>query len=150
VHIAEVTHVDDARRAARELSRALRQFQPVHPKWRPTVLSCGGLTGDGLDGAWQAAGECRRELDRDGGRKGRRSQQRGSWRWDEVRHQLMDAFLHDPEVSRLIPGAEEGVRSGETTATLAARRLLDSFTRGDRPSEGMPAGQEEGDEGPKG
>lgn len=150
VNKADGPHVDDARRTARELSRALRLLQPVHPKWRPPVLTCSGLTGDGLDKVWQTVGEHRRVLEKDGGLEGRRSHQRVSWMWDQVRDQLMDAFLHDPEVSRLIPGAEEGVRSGETTATLAARRLLDSFTRGDRSSEGMPAGQQEGDEGPKG
>jgi LAO/AO transport system kinase len=54
--------------------------------------------------------------------------------WDQVHDQLMDSFLRDPGVCALKTGMEEDVRSGETTATLAARRLLESFTLGDSPS----------------
>jgi LAO/AO transport system kinase len=60
--------------------------------------------------------------------------------WDQVRDRLMDSFLRDPRVSRLTPGLEEDVRSGETTATLAADRLLDAFTRGDGARDGGTAG----------
>lgn len=145
VNKADGPHLDDARKAARELSRALRLLQPVHPEWRPPVLTCSGLTGDGLDEVWRTVGEHRSVLERDGGLGERRSGQRVSWMWDQVRDQLMDAFLHDPEVGRLIPGTEEEVRSGETTATLAARRLLGTFTQGDRLSEDVTAGRQEGD-----
>lgn len=146
VNKADGPHAADARKAARELSRALRLLQPVHPVWRPPVLTCSGLTGEGLDEVWEAVGEHRRVLERDGVLDERRSDQRVSWMWDQVRDQLMDAFLHDSEVSRRIPGAEEGVRSGETTATLAARRLLDSFTQSDTWQEGGTVDRQGDDE----
>ncbi|MEU1898160.1 methylmalonyl Co-A mutase-associated GTPase MeaB [Nocardiopsis dassonvillei] len=141
VNKADGPHADDARKAARELSRALRLLQPVHPDWRPPVLTCSGLTGDGLDEVWDAVTRHRAVLESDGALAERRSRQGVSWMWDQVRDQLMDAFLRDPRVASLLPGTEERVRSGETTATLAARTLLDSFTRdrGTRPT-GEPGG----------
>lgn len=131
VNKADGPHAADARKAARELSRALRMLQPLHPDWRPPVLTCSGLTGDGLDRVWSTVGEHRDVLSASGELDRRRSSQRVSWMWDQVRDQLMDGFLHDLEVAGLVPGAEEEVRSGETTATLAARRLLRAFTQRD-------------------
>ncbi|MFV2198065.1 methylmalonyl Co-A mutase-associated GTPase MeaB [Nocardiopsis sp. LOL_012] len=129
VNKADGPHADDARRAARELSRAMRLLRPVHPDWRPPVLTCSGLSGDGLDRVWESVLEHRRVLERGGALAERRSEQRVSWMWDQVRDQVMDAFLRDPQVSALLPGLEAGVRSGETTATLAARGLVEVFTR---------------------
>ncbi|GHD29582.1 ATPase/protein kinase [Nocardiopsis kunsanensis] len=131
VNKADGPHAADARKAARELSRALRMLQPLHPDWRPPVLTCSGLTGDGLDRVWSSVGEHRDVLSASGELDRRRSSQRVSWMWDQVRDQLMDGFLGDPEVGALVSGAEEEVRSGETTATLAARRLLRAFTQRD-------------------
>ena len=131
VNKADGPHADDARKAARELSRALRLLQPLHPDWRPPVLTCSGMTGDGLERVWSTVEEHRDVLSASGELDRRRSSQRVSWMWDQVRDQLMDGFLRDPDVSALIPGAEDEVRSGETTATLAARRLLEAFTQRD-------------------
>ncbi|MBE2998820.1 methylmalonyl Co-A mutase-associated GTPase MeaB [Nocardiopsis sp. HNM0947] len=131
VNKADGPHADDARKAARELSRALRLLQPLHPDWRPPVLTCSGMTGDGLERVWSTVEEHRDVLSASGELDRRRSSQRVSWMWDQVRDQLMDGFLRDPDVSGLIPGTEDEVRSGETTATLAARRLLEAFTQRD-------------------
>lgn len=136
VNKADGPHADDARKAARELSRALRLLQPVHPGWRPPVLTCSGLTGDGLDEVWEAVLRHRRTLEADGALGERRREQGVSWMWDQVRDRLMDSFLRDPGVSSLIPGTEDGVRSGETTATLAALTLLEAFTQGDASPKG--------------
>ncbi|MFJ9555592.1 methylmalonyl Co-A mutase-associated GTPase MeaB [Nocardiopsis sp. NPDC101807] len=136
VNKADGPHADDARKAARELSRALRLLQPVHPEWRPPVLTCSGLSGDGLDGVWEAVLRHRRTLEADGAFGERRREQGVSWMWDQVRDRLMDSFLRDPGVTSLIPGAEDGVRSGETTATLAALTLLEAFTQGDASPKG--------------
>ncbi|MEU3015798.1 MULTISPECIES: methylmalonyl Co-A mutase-associated GTPase MeaB [unclassified Nocardiopsis] len=147
VNKADGAHADDARKAARELSRALRLLQPVHPEWRPPVLTCSGLTGDGLDEVWETVLEHRRVLERDGALAERRSAQGVSWMWDQVRDQLMDSFLRDREVSALVPEMEARVRSGETTATLAARSLLASFTQGDGVHEGRTGRDRSGNDG---
>lgn len=136
VNKADGPHADDARKAARELSRALRLLQPVHPEWRPPVLTCSGLTGEGLDQVWEKVLEHRAVLESDGSLAERRSDQGVSWMWDQVRDRLMDTFLRHQTVAGLIPDLEERVRSGETTAGLAARTLLDSFTQGDGSGKG--------------
>ncbi|MFE9639121.1 methylmalonyl Co-A mutase-associated GTPase MeaB [Nocardiopsis alba] len=139
VNKADGPHAADARKAARELSRALRLLRPVHPEWRPPVLTCSGMTGDGLDEVWDTVVEHRAVLERDGSLAERRSAQGVDWMWDQVRDRLMDTFLRDATVADLIPDMESRVRSGDTTATLAAGALLDSFTQ----SEGWREGRRE-------
>ncbi|MFC3998363.1 methylmalonyl Co-A mutase-associated GTPase MeaB [Nocardiopsis sediminis] len=127
VNKADGPQADDARKAARELSRALRLLQPVHPAWRPPVLTSSGLTGEGLDEVWEAVLAHRRALEEAGAFAERRSGQQVGWMWSQVRDRLMDRLTRHPGVRGLTPGAEEAVRAGDLTATLAAERLLAAF-----------------------
>ena len=146
VNKADGPHTADARKAARELSRALRLLQPVHPEWRPPVLTCSGLTGEGLGEVWDTVREHRKVLEDGGALAERRSAQQVDWMWDRVRDRLMDAFQRHPAVADRIPELERGVRSGTVTATLAADELLSLFTEGDpgRRASGPVESAEEG------
>ncbi|WP_017626092.1 methylmalonyl Co-A mutase-associated GTPase MeaB [Nocardiopsis chromatogenes] len=139
VNKADGPHADDARRAARELGRALRLLRPVREVWRPRVLTCSGATGDGLDEVWQAVLDQRAALEGSGEFAEQRSRQQVEWMWSQVRDRLMDRLVHDPGVAAEVPGLEEAVRSGERTATQAAERILERFSRA---SGGAPDGGE--------
>ncbi|MBV2365932.1 methylmalonyl Co-A mutase-associated GTPase MeaB [Streptomonospora nanhaiensis] len=138
VNKADGPYESDARKAARELARALRLLQPVHPAWRPPVLTCSGLTGQGLDAFWQAVLDHRRALEDAGEFAERRSRQQVDWMWAQVRDRLMDRLRRDPRVRAEAPGLEAAVRAGDLTATLAAERLLADFTGGDRSATRTP------------
>ncbi|WP_017541329.1 methylmalonyl Co-A mutase-associated GTPase MeaB [Nocardiopsis halophila] len=130
VNKADGPHADDARTAARELGRALRMLRPVHEVWRPRVLTCSGLTGEGLDEVWGAVQDQRRALEESGEFAEQRSRQQVAWMWAQVRERLMDRLERDPRVASEVPGLEEAVRTGERTATQAADRILEGFLRG--------------------
>ncbi|WP_017596238.1 methylmalonyl Co-A mutase-associated GTPase MeaB [Nocardiopsis potens] len=127
VNKADGPHEADARKAARELSRALRLLRPVHEEWRPKVLTCSALTGTGLDGVWAAVQEHRAALERTGAFDEQRSRQQVDWMWSQVRERLFDRLLRDPGVRAELPGLEEAVRTGSLTATLGAEKLLRTF-----------------------
>ncbi|GAA4897094.1 methylmalonyl Co-A mutase-associated GTPase MeaB [Streptomonospora salina] len=127
VNKADGPHEADARTAARELSRALRMLQPVHPDWRPPVLTCSGLTGEGIDGFWQTVRDHRGTLEEAGEFAARRSRQRVDWMWAQVRERLMDSLTADPRVREESPRLEDGVRAGRIPAALAAERILAAF-----------------------
>ncbi|MFC4565668.1 methylmalonyl Co-A mutase-associated GTPase MeaB [Nocardiopsis mangrovi] len=127
VNKADGPQADEARKAARELSRALHLLQPVHPAWRPPVLTSSGLTGAGLDEVWDAVLGHRRALEEAGAFAERRSRQQVEWMWSQVRDRLMDRLTRHPGVRALTAGAEDAVRAGDLTATLAAGRLLEAF-----------------------
>ncbi|RNL84404.1 methylmalonyl Co-A mutase-associated GTPase MeaB [Halostreptopolyspora alba] len=128
VNKADGPHADDARKAAGELSRALRMLRPAHESWRPPVLTCSGHTGDGLDDVWEAVREHRHTFEETGELARRRAHQRVDWMWTQVRELLMDRLLRDRRVRSVATEIESGVRSGDIPATLAAERLLTEFT----------------------
>ncbi|MDA0567017.1 methylmalonyl Co-A mutase-associated GTPase MeaB [Streptomonospora sp. S1-112] len=149
VNKADGPYEADARKAARELSRALRLLQPVHPAWRPPVLTCSGLTGQGLGEFWQAVLDHRRALEEAGEFAERRSRQQVDWMWAQVRDRLMDRLRRHPRVRADTPELEAAVRAGELTATLAAEHILAEFTGGDGPGTG-PAARPAPGGGPEG
>src|SRR5690606_3006347 len=125
-------HVQEARRAARELSRALRLLQPPSPSWTPPVLTCSGLEGSGLDEVWEQVLAHRAALEETGELAELRSRQQVDWMWAQVRDRLLESLRTAPRVRELAPRLEEEVRSGAITATLAADRLLSAFTEASR------------------
>ncbi|MBB4934201.1 LAO/AO transport system kinase [Lipingzhangella halophila] len=147
VNKADGPHADDARKAARELSRVLRLIQPAHPTWRPPVLTCSGLTGDGLDDVWQAVRDHRGALEETGELAQRRAGQQVEWMWSQVRERLMDRMLGDRGVRSVAADVEAAVRSGGLPATLAAERLLAEFARGGGTASQEPETQAPNDPG---
>src|SRR5690606_35928361 len=62
VNKADGEHEREARKAARELSGALRMIYGPDAAWIPPVLTCSGLTGAGLDTVWQQLMRHREQL----------------------------------------------------------------------------------------
>ncbi|MQA61902.1 MAG: methylmalonyl Co-A mutase-associated GTPase MeaB [Actinophytocola sp.] len=128
VNKADGDHEREARKAARELAGALRLLYGPDASWTPPVLTCSGLTGDGLDTVWQQIGRHRGTLDESGELAAKRSRQQVDWTWAMVREQLLGRLERHPGVRSVVPEVEALVRAGEITATLAAQRILDAFT----------------------
>ncbi|ETK37258.1 methylmalonyl Co-A mutase-associated GTPase MeaB [Microbispora sp. ATCC PTA-5024] len=119
VNKADGEHETAARRAARELSGALRLLRSDTP-----VLTCSGLTGAGLDELWAQVVRHQESLDVDA----RRRQQQVEWTWALVRDRLL-ARLQE-RTAPLAPGIERQVLDGTLTPSLAADRILAAFLDG--------------------
>ncbi|PRX44350.1 LAO/AO transport system kinase [Prauserella shujinwangii] len=125
-----------ARKAARELSGALRMLYGPDAAWTPPVLTCSALTGNGLGTVWQQIGRHRELLESSGQLAEKRARQQVDWTWSMVRERLLDQLSAHPGVRAVVPEVERAVRDGELTATLAAERILAAFSspgRGDTP-----------------
>lgn len=127
VNKADGPHELDARKAARELARALHLLQPATPSWTPPVLTCSGLEGTGLAEVWERVLAHRAALEETGELAERRSRQQVEWMWSQVQDRLLDRLRTDPGVRSLTPRLESAVRAGTLTATLAAEELLSAF-----------------------
>ncbi|WP_199439511.1 methylmalonyl Co-A mutase-associated GTPase MeaB [Umezawaea beigongshangensis] len=132
VNKADGPHEQDARAAARELAGALRLLRQPDAAWHPPVLTCSGLSGDGLPELWQRVLEHRAALEAAGQFQERRRRQQVDWTWATVREQLVASLREHPGVRAVAPGLERAVREGELTATLAAERIIDTFRSPDR------------------
>jgi LAO/AO transport system kinase len=128
VNKADGEHEREARRAARELSGALRMIYGKDAAWTPPVLTCSALHDLGLDTVWQQIRRHRDILDESGELAEKRKQQQVDWTWSMVREQLLGRLSADSGVRKVVPEVEKAVRDGELTATLAAQRILDAFS----------------------
>jgi LAO/AO transport system kinase len=127
VNKADGPHEQDAKRAARELTGALRLLGAPDSGWRTPVTTCSALTGAGLDEVWQLVTDHQKSLRDSGFLARRRSDQQVAWMWSMVRDRLTDRLREDPLLRQLTPDLEAHVRSGQLTAVLAADRLLEAL-----------------------
>jgi len=123
VNKADATNIDAAVRAAGDYQAALHLVAPLDATWTTPVLTCSGLTGDGVDELWERIELHRRLLTESGEWDDRRAAQHVSWMWDLVQSRLLERSRDDrssPEVAEV----EEAVRAGELSPSSAAARLL--------------------------
>ncbi|CCG09052.1 methylmalonyl Co-A mutase-associated GTPase MeaB [Pararhodospirillum photometricum] len=127
VNKADGPNRDKAALAVSQYRAALSIMTPAHPDWVPPVVSCAGLSGEGLDELWEKVFEYRTRMTQNGALQARRQGQQVDWMWSMVEDRLKDAVHGHPEVRALLPVLTEAVTRGGTTATLAATRILEAF-----------------------
>jgi LAO/AO transport system kinase len=127
VNKADGPHELECRRAARELSGALRIIGHPEGGWKVPVLTCSAETGAGIPELWDIVEKHRRMLVESGELERRRGEQQVVWAWDTVRDRLLDRMRSSPDVRALIPAVEDEVRRGTLPPSLAAERILDAF-----------------------
>ncbi len=125
VNKADGDGADRAASAARDYQLALHMTQPVSPTWTPPVITCSGLTGDGLEDLWGHVKTHRRLMTESGELAERRADQRVRW---------MEAMLTERLRSRLASQAhdllgslETQVRADKMTPTAAVDQLMAVF-----------------------
>ncbi|GAB3193887.1 methylmalonyl Co-A mutase-associated GTPase MeaB [Geodermatophilus arenarius] len=116
----------DARKAARELAGAIRMLRG-HSEWDVPVLTCAGLTGEGLAEVWAKLVEHQDRARASGAFDERRRAQQVRWTWQLVRDGLEHRLRAHPAVRSSAPELEKAVLAGELTPALAARQILETF-----------------------
>ena len=117
----------DARKAARELAGAIRMLRGHDEEWQVPVLTCAGLTGEGLAGVWAKLVEHQDRMRRSGEFEERRRGQQVRWTWQLVRDALEHQLRSHPGVRSAVPDLEKAVLAGELTPALAAQQILQTF-----------------------
>jgi GTPase len=126
VNKADGPAAGDARKAARELAGAIRMLRG-HSEWDVPVLTCAGLTGEGLAEVWAKVVEHQDRARASGAFDERRRTQQVRWTWQLVRDGLEHRLRAHPAVRSSAPELEKAVLAGELTPALAARQLLETF-----------------------
>ncbi len=120
----------EARLTARDLTGAMRMMRssdPAAPSWRVPVLTCSGLTGEGLPEVWEAVQRHQTAVTTNGSLVERRSRQHVEWMWSMLGDSLLESLHAHPAVRAVLPDTEQRVRRGELPAAAAAQQLLDTF-----------------------
>lgn len=129
VNKADGEHLPEARKAARELSSAIRLIYPRETLWRPPVLTMSALEGTGLVEMWDTVERHREVLTEAGEFEDRRRAQQVDWTWQLVRDTVLDRVLSNPAVRGMRAEVERRVKAGELTPALAAQQILDAASR---------------------
>lgn len=127
---------DNRRRAelaAAEYRSALHLMTPASPTWTPPVLTCSGLTDEGLDELWRQIEIHREKLTLTGELEEKRRAQQVRWMWSMLDERLRDDLRSRPAVAARLGALEGEVRAGAVTATAAVDELWDLY-RGDGPT----------------
>jgi LAO/AO transport system kinase len=129
VNKADGNHLTEARKAARELSSAIRLIYPREILWRPPVLTMSAVAGTGLTELWETVERHRKVLTDAGEFETRRRAQQVDWTWQMVRDTVLDRVLTNPAVREIRSDVERQVKAGELTPALAAQQILDAASR---------------------
>ncbi len=116
-----------AQQAARDYQMALHLTQPASPTWTPPVVTCAGLTGEGLPTLWDQVLLHRRLMTESGELSARREEQRIRWMWSMLDDRLAAALRQHPVVAQMLPQLESDVRREQTTPVRAVLQLMDAF-----------------------
>ena len=124
VNKADGDRKTEARVAARDLSSALRMVQGRDSA--PTVVTCSGLTGEGVDEVWAKVLDHRGRLGPDGLAE-KRSHQQLDFAWALVRDELEQRLRRSGPVRRVRAEVRDQVLRGELPAVAAADRILAAY-----------------------
>jgi LAO/AO transport system kinase len=95
--------------------------------WHPTVMTMSALEGKGVPELWEKILHFQHLQKTNGKFDARRQQQAGAWMWDRIEAGLKNAFRNNVAVQELLPTLSTQVNQGTMTASVAARRLLESM-----------------------
>jgi LAO/AO transport system kinase len=95
--------------------------------WHPTVMTLSALEGKGVPELWEKIMHFQYLQKTNGKFDARRQQQAGAWMWDRIEAGLKNAFRNNVAVQELLPTLSAQVNQGTMTASVAARRLLESM-----------------------
>ncbi len=130
VNKADGDRADEARSAAKELSGALRMVHSGGEGWVPPVLTCSGLHDTDVDTVWDKVIAHRDSLGEQGLAEKRAGQQL-DFTWALVRDELDQRLRRSPGVKAIRDDVRRALLAGETTAPLAADRLIAAFDERD-------------------
>jgi LAO/AO transport system kinase len=112
-----------AQQTCRNYASAMKLIRR-HSFWKPKVLSCSAQLKEGIDSIWEMVSEYRKESLKNNAFYQKRTMQNKEW-MQHLITELLERKLNESEaVKKLRPELEQKVINGETTAYLAANRLI--------------------------
>ena len=124
----------EARVAARDLAGALRMVGG-RGEWAAPVVTCSGLTGDGVAGVWEQVLAHRDHLGAEGLAR-KRAEQQLDFTWALVRDELADRLRRSPGVAAVRDDVRRRVLDGRADRAGGCRPRAEAYDAGDvRPAD---------------
>lgn len=112
-----------------ELSQVMGFLAPATAGWKPEVLACSALTGNGIADVWKLVGRFRAEMEKTGEWAARRLGQVQEGLVEFAREQVMAGMVASDVVQRDLGRFGAEVTEGKMTLREAATRIAGDFLR---------------------
>src|ERR1051326_1985775 len=129
VNKADGDNAARAKGAAAEYEAVLQIRSHPSPNWRPPVVTCSALKGDGIETLWSKILDHREQLTHSGELAARRGEQQVKWMWAMLEERLFAPLRSDRTLKAALPRIEADVAAGRLAAAEAAERLAAMLER---------------------
>jgi LAO/AO transport system kinase len=109
------------------LAGAVMGLQPYTKGWKPPVVTCSSVTGDGLDTIWEEIKLFRENTASSGVFERRRKDQIQEWVWSMAAEKLVDRFHRDIFVQSAWDNAKGPLAEGSLSVPAALDAILSAF-----------------------
>jgi LAO/AO transport system kinase len=124
VNKADGQNIEKAKEARKIYENALHLLTPTSPHWHPPVLTCSGLTMEGIPEIWGTVMAHRKKMIETEALQINRKKQNIEWMWALVEEQLKLRFFQNERVKNRLPGIIQSVEQDKMGPTKAAFYLL--------------------------
>src|SRR3954447_3166476 len=122
VNKADGDNVPRAMGAVAEYRAALHILTPRSAAWSPPVVTCSGLTGDGIPQLWDAVLDHRTRMIKSGDFAQRRREQQIKWIWDMLQERMLARLRLEPALKSKLPKLEAAVAAGRMSPAVAVEK----------------------------
>ena len=124
VNKADGDNLGPARTTQQDFRRALHLFAATSDGWKPPVLTCSGLHGDGLDELWSSLLACHGTRTESGALTERRHAQRLAWFEESLLEEWRHHAEEDAGLRDTLSVARSEVDADRLVPSVAAARLF--------------------------
>ena len=118
-----------ARQSARDYQSAMTLLSSANTGWNPPVITCSGLTGQGIPAIWEQIGIHEEHMQGSGGWEKRRSRQQIRWMWALIEDQLINNLKEKPEIASIVLETEEEILNDGLSPFEGAERIIQLFKK---------------------
>jgi len=118
-----------ARQSARDYQSAMTLLSSTNTGWKPPVITCSGLTGQGIPAIWEQIDIHQEHMQGSGDWEKRRSRQQIQWMWALVEDQLINNLKEKPEIASIVLETEEAILNDGLSLFEGAERIIQLFKR---------------------
>lgn len=127
INKADGENLRPAKRAARDLTTAMRMVRGKDEVWNPPILTMSALEGDGIEKFWESIEAHSKAMMEAHRFDENRSNQQIKWMWSMVHETLLQRLNTNPGVLAAQGLVEKQIRAGQLTPTLGAERIMVAF-----------------------
>ena len=127
INKADGDNIHKAEAAKVQYENALHLLMPSETGWRPKVLTCSSLDGNGVPEIWEMIREFEMMMKNHGVFETRRNIQRKHRMHETIAESLKARFYSNPEITKKVTKAEEMLAQLKITEYQAASMLLNAF-----------------------